>query len=350
MKALRRFRFYYPWVFLAVLILYFSLNEDLFYSWSNLLNILRSVSVTGLYALGQTAVFIGGGIDLSVITIGTGTALVFGRLFEDGMSSQVALTIAFFYAAGLGLINGLIVIKGRIAPFVATLASSYAFAGLANWVGRGGAIHQLSLQADPPDEFFGILGNGKVEVVPVRVFIWLGTALGSTILLNFTIFGRHLYAAGANPRAARLSGVNVDRIRIATYVICALFSGMAALIRVSDLSSAAQVGVTPLSQGPSLLDSIGAVLIGGTSFAGGVGSIQGTVAGAIIIGVLANGLLWGGVPWWANFPLSSGGVIVGAVAIGALLSGTLTFRMPIAGQRVTDLLERLRDLWSKRAA
>ncbi len=349
MRALRRYRMYYPWVFLAVLILYFSLNEGLFYTPSNFINIARSVSVTGLYALGQTFVFISGGIDLSVINIGAGTAMVFGRLFEDGMSSQGALTIAFFYAAGLGLINGLLVTKGRIPPFVATLASSYAFSGLTAWIGHGGSIHQLSLQADPPDEFFGTLGNAAVGVVPVRIIIALGTALGSIILLHFTIFGRHLYAAGANPRAARFSGVNVDRVRIAAYVICGLFCGMAALIRVSDLSSAERTGVTLLTQGPTLLDSIGAVLIGGASFSGGFGTIQGTIAGTLIVGVLRNGLLWGGVPWWAHFPLSSGGVIIGAVAIGALLSGNLTFAMPALPQRLTNLLERFRVPWPRQA-
>ncbi len=340
--ALRRFRSYYPWVFLAVLILYFSLNEDLFHTTDNFLNIARSVSVTGLYALGQTFVFLGGGIDLSVITIGSGTGMVFGRLFEDGMSSQGALTIAFFYAAGLGLINGLLVTKGRIPSFVATLASSYAFNGLTAWIGRGGSIYQLSLQADPPDEFFGTLGNGSVGVFPVRIIIAMGAFLGSIILLNFTVFGRHVYAAGASPRAARFSGVNVDRIRIATYVICALFSGLAALIRISDISSAERVGATLLTQGPTLLDSIGAVLIGGASFAGGFGTVQGTIAGTLIVGVLRNGLLWGGVPWWAHFPLSSGGVILGAVAIGSLLSGTVPFPIPDVRRHLTNLLERLR--------
>ena len=349
MTVFRRLRFYYPWIFLVALTLYFCVTTPLFRTGHNFVNISSTLPVTGLYALGITIVFIGGGVDLSMITVGAGTAMMFARLFEEGVSTQGALTIAFFYAAGLGLINGLLVTKGRIAPFVATLASSQGFNTVTDRLGHSVAINNLGLRAHPPDEFFGTLGEGTVWVVPVQVIIYVGVALGSFFLLAYTVFGNHLYATGSNPGAARLSGVNVDRIRISTYVLCALFAGMAALIEASYRSHASQVGWSVLNQG-QLLSSIGAALIGGTSLVGGVGSIQGTVAGSMIIAVLANGFIWGTVPKWGSLPLSSGGVILGAVAVGWLLSHTAPFRVAAARQRLADMFGRIRSLGSRRQA
>jgi ribose/xylose/arabinose/galactoside ABC-type transport system permease subunit len=247
---LRLARFNYCWVGLAVLVLFFSLSLGPFASGENFIVIIRSVSVTGLYALGNSFVFLGAGVDVSVIGIGAATAMVNARLFHtSGISSEGAFVIAMAFAAGCGLLNGFLVTKVRIAPFIATLASGSFFAGVTERVSGGSSIFDLGEQAEPPDRFFAAFGRGFIGAVPVQVFIFLGAALVSILVLNFTIFGRHLYAAGANPRAARLSGVNVDRILLVTYLLSGLVSGMAGLIRSSDKGIADRTGATIFTQG-----------------------------------------------------------------------------------------------------
>ena len=347
MGLVRQLRYYYPWVFLAILVLYFALAQDPFFNGRNWVVIIRSVSTTGLYALGNSFVFLGGGVDLSVIAIGTTVAMVDGQLFLRGWSPELALFIAFLTAAGLGLINGLLVTKVRIAPFIATLASASIFNSISERVSGGGSIYQLGEQAQPPDMFFAALGRGVLGPIPVQVFIFLGVALGSFLLLAYTVYGRHLYAAGANPRAARLSGVNVDRVLIGTYVLSGLFCGMAGLIRASDLGIVYRAGGTIIAQGgPTLLASIAAVLIGGTSLSGGIGSIQGTIAGAMIIGVLLNGLTLFGAANWTKL-LANGVVVIVAVSIGVMMSSGLPFQMsslrqlgPLMRKRLSGLMRR----------
>jgi ribose/xylose/arabinose/galactoside ABC-type transport system permease subunit len=346
---LRLARFNYCWLGLAVLVLFFSLTQSPFATGENFIVIIRSVSVTGLYALGNSFVFLGAGVDVSVIGIGAATAMVNARLFHtDGVSSQGALALAFLFCGGCGLLNGLLVTKIRIAPFIATLASGSFFAGITERVSGGNSIFDLGEQAEPPDYFFASLGRGFVGAVPIQVFIFLGAALASILLLNFTIFGRHLYAAGANPRAARLSGVNVDRILVATYIISGMVSGMAGLIRSSDKGIADRTGATIFTQGPGLLDSIGAVLIGGTALRGGIGTIQGTIGGSMILGVLKNGLFLYAAPNWAKL-LSNGAVVIGAVGIGAFLSSQIVLQMTSVPELMAQIRERAGILWRRPA-
>ena len=346
---LRLARFNYCWVGLAVIVLFFSLSLGPFASGENFIVIIRSVSVTGLYALGNSFVFLGAGVDVSVIGIGAATAMVNARLFHtSGISSEGAFVIAMAFAAGCGLLNGFLVTKVRIAPFIATLASGSFFAGVTERVSGGSSIFDLGEQAEPPDRFFAAFGRGFIGAVPIQVFIFLGAALVSILVLNFTIFGRHLYAAGANPRAARLSGVNVDRILMVTYLLSGLVSGMAGLIRSSDKGIADRTGATIFTQGPGLLDSIGAVLIGGTALSGGVGTVQGTIAGSMILGVLSNGLFLYAAPNWAKL-LSNGAVVIGAVGIGAFLSSRLILQAGSIPERLAELREWAGVLWRRPA-
>jgi ribose/xylose/arabinose/galactoside ABC-type transport system permease subunit len=347
MLLLRRLRFYYPWVFLAIIVLAFSLTSGPFPTGNNWIVIIRGVSVTGLYALANTFVFLGAGVDVSVISIGASTGVVYGKLFHvDGISTHAAFILAIMYAIGLGLINGVLVAKARIAPFIATLATASVFNSITEQISGNRVIFHLGEQADPPDHFFLTIGRGTVGAVPVQIFIFLGLALTSFLLLGYTVYGRHLYAAGANPRAARLTGVNVDRILISTYVVCGFLSGVAGLIRTSDNAMALRVGATIFTTGPGLLDSIGAVLIGGTALSGGIGTIQGTVGGSMILGVLSNALFLFAAPNWAKL-MTNGAVVIGAVTIGVLLSSGAPFQLASLRESLSTLPERLSVLWRR---
>ena len=348
--VLRLLRFNYCWVFLAIMVLFLSLSKDTFATGENWQVIIRSVSVTGLYALGNSFVFLGGGVDVSIISIGAATSMVYGRLFHiDGVSTHAALTVAVLFSAALGLANGLLVAKARIAPFITTLATQSIMNGISERVSGGNSIFELGELATPPDNFFGALGRGTVGAFPVQVIIFLGVGLGSFLLLAYTVFGNHLYAAGANPRAARLSGVNVDRMLISTYVLCALFAGVAGMIRASDTGVSYRQGATLYSQGPGLLDSIGAVLIGGTALSGGIGSIQGTIGGSMVLGVLSNGLYLYAAPLWAR-NLSLGAVVIAAVAIGVLLGSGIFLEAGSIPERLALLRARaMGALWRRPA-
>ncbi len=349
MLLIRRLRFYYPWVFLVILVLAFSLTSDSFPTGNNWIVIIRGVSVTGLYALANTFVFLGAGVDVSVISIGASTGVVYGSLFHvDGISTHAAFILAIVYSMGLGLMNGLLVAKARIAPFIATLATASVFNSITETISGNRVIFHLGEQADPPDHFFLTIGRGTVGAVPVQILIFLGLAVTSFALLGFTVYGRHLYAAGANPRAARLTGVNVDRIIMSTYIICGFLCGVAGLIRTSDNAMALRVGATIFTTGPGLLDSIGAVLIGGTALSGGVGTIQGTVGGSMILGVLSNALFLFAAPNWAKLMIN-GAVVIGAVTIGVLLSTGAPFQLATLRESLMSLPERLSVLWRRPA-
>lgn len=309
----------YVWLFLLMAVVVFSLSMDVFFSYGNLLGIVRSVSIVGLLALANSFVILGGGIDLSVITISASTAMMFAWLFQGGLDSRLALLFALIYAALLGSANALLVTKGMISPFIVTLATGSVFNSLTERIGEGFAIYELGLEATPPDTFFGSLGRGFVLGVPSQAVVFIVASVASVFVLRNTRFGYELYATGANRDASEHAGINVRRIRGMTYVVSALLSGLAGLVRASVVGHAARTGATVHTQGTDLLDSIGAVLIGGTSLAGGVGGAPGTIAGSLIIGVLNNGMQLHGVPVWGRY-LATGLVIIAAVFTGVLLA------------------------------
>ncbi|MEX2238386.1 MAG: ABC transporter permease [Dehalococcoidia bacterium] len=179
-------------------------------------------------------------------------------------------------------------------------------------------------QAQPKDNFFAAFGRGELIGVPAPVIILSLVALVSFLLLSYTTFGRQLYAVGASERSARLSGVHVDRIRIATYVLSGGLAGLAGLVRASNLGHAERTGATVFSQGTDLLDAVGAVLIGGAALSGGIGTVGGTVAGALIIGFLNSALTLHGAALWVRL-VCSGGIIILAVAVGSLLTAASRF-------------------------
>jgi ribose transport system permease protein len=294
---------------LIVLFVVFSLASENFLSFSNIVGILLATAVNGVLALGVTFVIIAGGIDLSIGTVMTFAAVMTG-VFITNLQLPVAVGILGGLAAGAlcGLVNGLIIAKLKIPPFIATL-------GMLN-VAKGLALVSSSLKpiyfSDAP--IFNALAMGSVLGsvipgfdIPNAVLIMFGAAIIASLVLTKTVLGRYTFALGSNEEATRLSGVNVNAWKIGIYTLAGLFSGLAGVLIASRLNSAQPA----LGQGYEL-DAIAAAVIGGTSLSGGEGSILGTIIGAFIISTLTNGLRILSVPQeWQT--VITGGIVILAV-------------------------------------
>ena len=247
---------------------------------ANLLNVMRQVSINALIAFGMTLVILLGGIDLSVGSILALSSVGIATLMQAGVNPLLATLLGVTGGGLMGLLNGLVVSKGKVAPFIATLASMTILRGLALVVSGGSPITGFN------SDLFSMLGGGYVAgLVPIPV-VWMLIMFGLfAFLLKKTVFGRHVYATGGNEEAARLSGVKVDQIKLWVYTLSGAMSAMAGVVLTSRLNSA-----HPTAGSGYELDAIAAVVLGGTSLTGGRGWIFGTLMGALLIGVLNNGL------------------------------------------------------------
>ncbi len=263
---------------LIILIIVASIASPKFMQLNNIMNILRQCSIIGLISIGMAFVIIGGGIDLSagsVLAIGGGV-LVF--LQSQGTSLIVAIIAGCLVTMAIGLVNGLFVTKAKLAPFIVTLAVSTIARSLIIHLANGSTI------IGKRDDAFSNIGNGRIGIVPIPVVIFAIIALIAHFVLKETKYGSYVYAVGGNEKSAQYSGINVDKVKIATYVIMGFTIGIAALIE-----SARLVSVSSSSSGNLYeLDAITAVIIGGTSLDGGKGSVVGTVIGVLILGVISN--------------------------------------------------------------
>lgn len=249
-----------------------------FLSLSNITNVFTQVSVNAIIAVGMTFVILTGGIDLSVGS----TLAISGALSASIIKSTGSVTLAIIVAAlvgiEIGLVNGLLISKGKLQAFIATLATMTIFRGATLVFTNGTPISKL------PEKFVNI-GNGKIGFMPIPVIITVIVSIIAIYVLSQTRFGRYLYALGGNEDSARLSGINTDKIKTLVYVVSGFASSIAGVIITSRIASASPNAGTSFE-----LDAIAAVVIGGTSLAGGEGKITGTLIGALIIGVLNNGL------------------------------------------------------------
>lgn len=246
----------------------------------NISNVLRQTSINGILAIGMTYVILTGGIDLSVGSVLAFSSMVAASLVsgEQPQGVFVAIMAGLGTGAALGMVNGLLVSRFGVPPFVATLGMLSVARGLTFIYTDGTPIPNLS-------PAFRTIGQGFVGPVPVPVFIFAGVALLFWWVLKYTTFGRYIYAVGGNERSARTSGVNTRGVLFGAYIIAGSLAGLAGLILTARTTSALpQAGVS------YELDAIAAVVIGGTSLSGGTGSVLGTVIGALIIGVINNGL------------------------------------------------------------
>ena len=291
---------------LAVLFIISALASPYFLRTRNLLNILRQVSYTGIIGLGMTFVIISGGIDLSV---GSMTALVGGVIilalnhFGGGVSAIVlAGIIGLLFGAVLGAINGLIITKGEVAPFIVTLGTMSLFRSITLYISGAGEFRSTS-------NLYPQLGMGYIWGLPVPVWIFLLLAVLYAVILNKTRYGRYVCAVGSNERVAQYAAINVDRVKLISYIITGISVGITAILLSSRLNS-----VSSSNAGLNYeLDAIAAVVIGGTAMSGGVGTISGTVIGAVILGIINNMLNMLGVSPYLQ------GAVKGLVIIGAVL-------------------------------
>ncbi|MCZ2260667.1 ribose ABC transporter permease [Sporosarcina sp. G11-34] len=269
-----------PLIGLLLIVVIISIMNPSFLAMNNLLNVLRQVSINALIAFGMTFVILTGGIDLSVGSILALTGAVTAGLMAGGMDPMLAMFLGLLLGAILGAINGIIIAKGKVAPFIATLATMTIYRGLTLVYTEGRPISGLG-----DSTAFKMLGKGYLFGIPVPVITMAITFGILYFILKKTTFGRRVYAVGGNEEASKLSGISVDRIKIYVYALTGLLAALAALILTSRLNSA-----QPTAGNMFELDAIAAVVLGGTSLTGGRGWIVGTLIGALIIGVLNNGL------------------------------------------------------------
>lgn len=267
-----------PLLGLVILSVVLTFLSDRFLTVDNLLNVTRQVSINAIISVGMTLVILTGGIDLSVGSILAFSGSITAGLLAGGQSLQLAVVLGLIVGAGLGFINGILITRADIPPFIATLGTMTAARGFTLVYTDGRPITGM-------DEVFRFLGGGYIASVPVPVIIMAVIFIAAYIMLKQTKFGRYIYAIGGNEEAARLSGINTKRVLTSVYTLGGLLAGFSGVIMASRLNSA-----QPTAGVGFELDAIAAVVLGGTSLSGGVGTIAGTLIGAMIIGVLDNGL------------------------------------------------------------
>lgn len=267
---------------LVIFSIVIALMNDRFMTFSNFMNILRQTSINSIIAAGMTFVILTGGIDLSVGSILAYSGAIATMLISKGMNPFIVVLVALAIGAIIGMLNGLIISKGKLQPFIVTLATMTVFRG-ATMVFTDGK--PISAGYELNAEIYSQIGNGYVGAIPIPIIIMIIVfGLGYYVLTQTTI-GRYVFALGGNEEATKLSGVNTNKIKLFVYGASGFFAAMAGIIVTARLSSA-----QPTAGQGYELDAIAAVVLGGTSLAGGIGSIMGTVIGALIIGILNNAL------------------------------------------------------------
>jgi ribose transport system permease protein len=267
-----------PLLGLFLIVVALSVMNGDFLTVGNIFNVLRQISINALIAFGMTFVILTGGIDLSVGAILALSSSIAAGLMAGGMNTWMAVLIGLIAGSVMGMVNGLLVTKGKVAPFIATLATMTVFRGLTLVYTQGKPITGLN-------EDFAFLGKGYFLQIPMPV-IWMVVAFAVLyVILKHTTFGRRVYALGSNEEATWLSGIHTSKVKIMVYSISGLLAAISGIILTSRLNSA-----QPTAGGAFELDAIAAVVLGGTSLSGGRGWIVGTLIGAMIIGVLDNGL------------------------------------------------------------
>lgn len=270
-----------PLIGFFLLCIVLSILSDSFLTVNNWMNVLRQVSINALIAFGMTFVILTGGIDLSVGSVLALSSAITAGIMASGTNGFTAIIIGLLAGFLMGALNGVVITKGRIAPFIATLATMTMFRGLTLVYTDGRPITGFASD----DILFQMMGRGYFLGIPVPVVFMIVVYVALYFVLKKTTFGRHTYAIGGNEEASRLSGIRVDRLKIGIYSLTGGLSALAGIILTSRLNSAQPTAGTAYE-----LDAIAAVVLGGTSLSGGRGWIFGTLVGALIIGVLNNGL------------------------------------------------------------
>jgi len=323
-KVLLRLR-----AFIALFLIFgfFAIINDSFLSSSNLIILTKQVAINAILGIGMTYVILAGGIDLSVGSIVGLAGMIAGALINEGLILElfgitvyfnVMIVILLTLVVGMliGLVNGIIITRFNVAPFIATLGMLYVARGLALLSNSGATYPNLIGSPALGNTGFPELGAGTFLELPYSIWIMLVLTIIAIFLSQKTPFGRQVYAIGGNERAAQLSGVRVKRVKTLTYVISGFCAAMVGLIISSQLVSA-----HPATGDTFELNAIAAVVLGGTSLAGGRGTILGTLIGAFVIGVLRNGMVLEGLSSFWQI------VITGVVIILAVIIDQLQARL-----------------------
>ena len=269
-----------PLLALVLLFIVITVLNPSFMEPNNILNLLRQTSINALIAFGMTFIILTGGIDLSVGSILALSSALMAGMMVSGLDPILAILVGILLGAIMGVINGILVSKGKMAPFIVTLATMTIFRGLTLVYTDGKPITGIG-----DSVMFQMLGRGYFLGVPVPAVVMAIAFLILWFLLHKTSFGRKTYAIGGNERASRISGIKVDRVKVAIYGLAGTMAAIAGAILTSRLNSA-----QPTAGQSYEMDAIAAVVLGGTSLSGGKGRLFGTLVGVLIIGTLNNGM------------------------------------------------------------
>jgi ribose transport system permease protein len=287
---------------LVLMIGFFSIGSPFFMTFDNLMTVILQTSVIGILAIGVTFVIIASGIDLSLGAVLAFSGMVIGKAVNAGLPVWLSVICGILVATIMGLLNGVLVAKATLPPFIATLGVMMVARGLTLVVSEARPVYFLVAPS------FKLISQGSLfGAVPYPIIYLLILALAASFVMRRLGIGRYIYGLGSNEMAVRLSGVNVDRVKIFTYSVCGLLAGVAGVVLTARLNSA-----QPAAGMSYELDAIAAAVIGGTSLSGGEGTILGTMIGALIMGVLKNGLnLMNVSQFWQQ--VAMGIVVIGAV-------------------------------------
>ena len=306
-------------IVLIVLLIFFSIVANNFLSVNTMLLIGKHVALYGIIAIGMTYVIITGGIDLSVGAIVGLGGMIAGGLLQKGLTLEFAGVTIYFsvplvviitvlVGAIIGIINGLIITKFNVAPFIATLGTMYICRGFANLHSNGATYSDLKGYEGLGNQGWTFFGS-NVFGIPVGLVILFIMAIIFAIILKKTVFGWHVFSIGGNEKAAKLSGVKVDKVKILVYMISGICAAVVGIIACSQLAAA-----HPATGESWEMNAIAAAVLGGTSMAGGIGTIGGTIVGAFVIGVINDGMVMCGVSEFWQMVIK-GLVIIVAVVI-----------------------------------
>ena len=304
-------------IVLIILIIFFSIDSSSFLQLSTLTMVAKHVALYGILALGMTFVIITGGIDLSVGSVVGLVGMLAGGLLQEGLtiggktiyfSVPAIIVLMLCFGCLVGLINGLIITKLKVAAFIATLGTMYVCRGLANLRSGGATFTKLAGFEGLGNTGFKTLGSDWLGV-PAGIYVFVVLAILAAILLKRTATGWHILAVGGNEKSAKLSGIHADRVKILVYIISGFCAAWIGLINTAQINAA-----HPASGDGWEMNAIAATVLGGTSMAGGSGTIVGTIVGAFVIGVINDGMTMCGVSeFWQK--IIRGLVIILAVVI-----------------------------------
>lgn len=322
---------------LFIILAFFTFTVDGFLNPSSLIIMIKHISINALLALGITFVIITGGIDLSIGAILGLCGMIAGYLISQGIvlpmfgiaifpSVWLIIPIVLLLGAALGALNGFIITRYNVAPFICTLGTMYVIRGAAMLTSNGETFPGLSGNPQLGNTGFEVIGAGSLLGVPYAIWLMFVVAGLIAYTAKKLPFGRHVYSIGDNERAAELSGIKVNNVKIVVYIISGVCAALAGIVVTSQL-----VASHPATGNAFEMNAIAAVVLGGTSLAGGRGTIGGTLIGAFVIGILADGLVMMGVSEFWQMVIK-GIVIIVAVVIDQM-QNKLQYKVAVASQK-----------------